>query len=125
MNSTSLLRCAVLCLVAVAHVEGLSAEPVPAPAGLTPNFLFSDNMVLQRDREAPVWGRAAPGENVRVTFQGRSAQATADKDGRWSVKVGPFPAGGPFEMTIETALEKQTIKNVLVGDVWFLSLIHI
>jgi formylglycine-generating enzyme required for sulfatase activity len=27
---------------------------------MVPHFLFSDNMVLQRDREALVWGHAAP-----------------------------------------------------------------
>ncbi len=40
---------------------GLRGQPAPATSGLVPHFLFSDNMVLQRDREAPVWGHAAPG----------------------------------------------------------------
>lgn len=92
-----------------------------AAAALKPNFLFSDNMVLQRDREVPVWGEAVAGEQVRVTLLGKSTATTAGPDGKWSVKVGPAPAGGPHELVIESPSGKHVVKNVLVGDVWFCS----
>lgn len=88
---------------------------------LRPNFLFSDNMVLQRDRAVPVWGKARAGDRVRVSFLEKSAEATAGADGKWSVSLGPFPAGGPHELRIETSAEKRVVSNVLVGDVWFCS----
>lgn len=97
---------------------GLRAQPAEIDR-LRPNFLFSDNMVLQREREVPVWGRAAPAEKILVSFRGKTARTVADKDGKWTVKLGPYKAGGPFEMTIESPREKRTIKNVLLGDVWF------
>ena len=90
-------------------------------ASLRPNFLFSDNMVLQRDRAVAVWGEAAAGNEVRVTFLDKSAAAIVGPDGKWSVNIGPFPAGGPHELVIQTAFEKHVAKNVLVGDVWFCS----
>ena len=34
--------------------------------------ILGDNMVLQRDKPLPIWGRAAPGEEVTVRFAGRS-----------------------------------------------------
>lgn len=95
------------------------AKAPEATAALEPNFLFSDNMVLQREKVTPIWGRAVPGETVKVSFRDKSASAVADNDGKWMVKMGPFAPGGPFEMTIEAKSGSRTIKNVLVGDVWF------
>ncbi|HEY9249296.1 MAG TPA: sialate O-acetylesterase, partial [Rariglobus sp.] len=108
--------CALLALTPLVFAVSLHAA-----SALTPNFLFSDNMVLQRDRTVPVWGEAPAGAQVRVSFLGKSASVAAGPDGKWSVKLGPFPAGGPHELVIESASEKRTVKNVLVGDVWFCS----
>jgi sialate O-acetylesterase len=79
--------------------------------------MFGDHMVLQRDRPVPVWGWAGPGEKVIITMAGQSANAVADKDGRWSASIGPFPAGGPHALTAGTI----ELKDVLVGDVWVCS----
>lgn len=88
---------------------------------LEPHFLFSDNMVLQRDREVPVWGRANAGERVTVSLNGKSTSAITDASGKWTVRVGPLPAGGPHELTISNTSTKHIFKNVLMGDVWFCS----
>ena len=85
-----------------------------------PNVL-SDNMVIQRGIRAPVWGTATPGSKVTVLFHDSKASATADAAGKWKVALGPFTAGGPFEMTISTTGKKITFKNVLIGDVWVCS----
>ena len=42
-------------LMLLAAVTGRAAE-------LNLPSIFSDNMVLQRDRAVPVWGKGAPGE---------------------------------------------------------------
>jgi sialate O-acetylesterase len=92
--------------------------------------LFSNDMVLQRDIAAPIWGWTKPGNTVIVTFDHRAeAKATAGADGRWSAKIGPFSAGGPHELEIGTrgdgeasrGGERVKLKNVLVGDVWLCS----
>src|SRR5205085_10197210 len=82
--------------------------------------IIGDNMVLQQGRKDRVWGWAGAGERVSVTFQGRTARATADAQGRWQVLVGPFKAGGPYTLTVAGA-NTLTFKNVLVGDVWVCS----
>lgn len=46
-----------------------SAEKSPVATPLTLPKVFSDHMVLQRDRVVPVWGSAAPGEKITVTFR--------------------------------------------------------
>ncbi len=84
--------------------------------------LFTDNMVLQRGMSDAVWGWATPGTAVAVHFQGRTAGAVAGADGKWTTKIGPFPAGGPYTLTVAGAAVKTvTIKNVMVGDVWLCS----
>jgi len=45
---------------------------------------------------------------------------TADKDGKWSFKINPPTAGGPYEMTL-TGKNTINIKNILVGEVWVCS----
>jgi sialate O-acetylesterase len=39
-------------------------------AKVKPNNIFSDNMVLLRDANVPVWGNAAEGEKVIIEFAG-------------------------------------------------------
>jgi sialate O-acetylesterase len=88
-------------------------------AEVKPNPLFTDNMVLQRDRPVKVWGAAAADEKVKVSIADQNAEATA-KDGRWQVELKPLPAGGPHTLVIEGG-NKVELKNVLVGDVWVAS----
>src|SRR4051794_976974 len=45
--------------------------------------IFSDHMVLQRDRIAPVWGDAAPAESIVVEFDGVRVRTVAGPDGHW------------------------------------------
>jgi len=102
--------------VAVLLVLGAFAQAdVKLPA------IIGSNMVLQADMKAPIWGWADPGEKVTVTLGGRKAGATADKDGKWQVRLEAMKAGaGPLEMTVAG---KNTLKltNILVGEVWICS----
>lgn len=83
--------------------------------------IFNNNMVIQRDTNAPVWGWAKPGEKVTVTGSwGKSAEGIAAKDGRWSVKLATPNAGGPFTITVQ-GNNKIELKNVLSGEVWICS----
>ena len=90
-----------------------------ALANVRPNSLFSDNAVLQRGVAVPVWGTAADGETVTVSFAGQSVSSTAS-GGKWFVKLKPLSAGGPYSMTIR-GQNTITINNLLVGEVWLCS----
>ena len=82
--------------------------------------LFTDNMVLQRDVPCPIWGWTVPGAQVAVTLEGQTVDALAAADGRWLVKIGPRPAGGPHVITV-AGPQSVALKNVLFGDVWICS----
>jgi sialate O-acetylesterase len=98
------------------------AIAAPARAELTLPNLFSDHMVLQREKPAALWGHADPGATVKVAFSGTSATATADAKGAWKVLLDPLPAnakGAPI--TVTSGSETKTIQDVLVGEVWLAS----
>lgn len=82
--------------------------------------LFRDNMVLQRETKAPVWGWANPGEKIEVTgsWNRKSVQAKAGADGKWTAALDTPKAGGPFEIEVKGESKEITLKNVLSGEVW-------
>lgn len=84
--------------------------------GATPNSLFSDGMVLQRDKPMPVWGVGRNGEKVTVTLCDRTASALVE-NGVWKVILPPLRAGGPFELKIEGE-ETLLVRDVMIGEVW-------
>lgn len=83
-------------------------------------LIFSDGMVLQRNKEIPVWGWADANEKVEVHFNKQTKTIQADKNGKWIIKLAAEKAGGPFELII-TGKNKIIIKDVLVGEVWICS----
>ena len=99
---------------------GLSLASPMAYANVRLAGIFGDRMVMQRDRDVPVWGWADRGEKVTVEIRGASQTVEAGEGGKWMVHVGPFPAGGPYEMTV-TGKTAITIKDILFGDVWICS----
>ncbi len=83
--------------------------------------IFSNNMVLQRDIPLNVWGWASPGEKITVTFAGQNVTATANKAGKWTVKLKPVKVNrNPDTMSV-SGNNKLIFKNVIVGDVWICS----
>ncbi|MDR3188674.1 MAG: beta galactosidase jelly roll domain-containing protein [Prevotellaceae bacterium] len=96
----------------------LCAALLPAQVRLPQ--LVSDNLMLQRDAPATLWGWASPGEAVSVALQKSTYAAVADGDGRWEVQLPPQKAGGPYDVTVR-ASNTVVIRNVLFGDVWLCS----
>ncbi len=58
-----------------------------AHAELKLNGMFTDNMVLQRSQQVPVWGTADPGAEVTVEFAGQKETTEAKPDGSWTVNL--------------------------------------
>ncbi len=83
--------------------------------------VISSHMVLQRDMPVPIWGTAAPGEEVTVAFAGQTKTAAADAQGKWMVKLDPLATSAePRTMAITSSISHQplTLSDVLVGEVW-------
>ena len=85
--------------------------------------VICDNMVLQQQTDAALWGTAAPGKTVTITpsWTREKTRVTADaKTGRWLARIATPAAGGPYEITFSDG-EKLTVRNVLIGEVWYCS----
>ena len=83
----------------------------------------ADNMVLQQQTEAVVWGFARPGATVSVSPSwGGSCSAKTGSDGCWQVRL-KTPAASFTNHSIRVAGDGANIiiHNVLVGEVWFAS----
>ncbi|WP_035653521.1 sialate O-acetylesterase [Flavobacterium sp. ASV13] len=93
---------------------------IMANANVKMPLLFSDGMVLQRNKAIPIWGFADANEKVEIHFNKQIKKTQADKNGKWTVNLDAEKAGGPFELVI-IGKNKITIKNVLVGEVWVCS----
>ena len=84
--------------------------------------VFGNNMVLQQQTEAAIWGKATPGKSVKVvtSWNKKSYSAKSDNEGNWKLKVATPAAGGPFSISISDE-KTLTLNNVLIGEVWICS----
>lgn len=123
------MRLGLLLLCAVSVADSASAQmpkgdvvDVPAVAeGLCVSNLFQSNMVLQRGEPIALWGWAAPGDVVTVTFGEGSSTAEAGADRRWRAELPAMAASAtPATLTVRGAGRTLELTNVLVGDVWVL-----
>ena len=121
MGST-LERVAATAAIAFAAVSASAAIRLAGP--------FTEGAVLQRQRPVPVWGRALPGSTVKVAFAGEERSAVADQDGKWRVDMPAMEAcreGRTLAVREfgkdepEKAVDAVEVKDVLVGEVWFVS----
>lgn len=102
-------------LIAILVMANSSRADVKLPA------IFSNHMVLEKTAKVPIWGKADPGEQVKVTLNGQTAETVAGSDGKWTTTLNLEGfAPGPFEMSVE-GKNKIAIHDVLVGEVWLAS----
>ncbi|MCC5804744.1 MAG: hypothetical protein JJU00_00320 [Opitutales bacterium] len=99
------------------------ALPAVLAAEITLPPVFSDHMVLQRDRAVKIWGQAPPGEAVAVRFGDREATARAGDDGGWTLYLGPLSASAEPRVLSVTGADGAgpAFHDVLVGEVWLAS----
>lgn len=85
--------------------------------------IFTDNMVLQQQTIAPLWGWADSEANVRVkvSWDAKTTYSTrANEEGEWRVEVATPAAGGPYTIEVSDG-QKLVLKDVLIGEVWVCS----
>ena len=98
----------------------LAALSFSAQAKVRLPHIIGDNMVLQQQSEARLWGWAKAGQTVRVTtsWNDETLSVQAGKDGKWLVKVKtPKASYEPLSITFDDG-EPLIINNVLSGEVW-------
>ena len=104
-----------LSTVAVLFFLPLNAQ-VKLPA------LFTDNMILQQQSEAPIWGWAEKSKEISIipSWNNKVVKCKSDANGKWKTTIPTPKAGGPYEIKISDGKEV-VIHNVLIGEVWLCS----
>ena len=113
LNLKKMMRCFLLLLVLIisSHLFAqLSVSPV-----------FSNNMVLQRNKPLVIWGKEKPGATVTVSFDTQKKSTVTDENGVWKIWLKPLPVSTINKPLTISASSTLVFKNVLVGDVWLCS----
>jgi sialate O-acetylesterase len=94
-------------------------------AGIQLAPLFQNNAVLQQGKPVPVWGLAAPGETLAITYtapvaaDSQELTTVADANGRWQATLAALHAcAEPATLTVSGTGEKLVRTGILVGEVW-------
>ena len=82
--------------------------------------VFTDHMVLQRDKNVAVFGTGTAGESVRVSLpaQNRTVSGCVGGDGIWCVYLPPLTAGTGMTLEVAGAENQLVYTDVAVGEVW-------
>ena len=96
-------------------------------ANLECSGLFTDHMVLQREKPVAVWGWADANETVTVEFNGQKKTTKAGANGKWMLKLDAMKANADSQKLVvkgstpsnDPAKPRQCVfEDVLVGEVW-------
>ena len=84
---------------------------------------YRDGVILQRNHPIQVWGHANRGVKVTVTLDGVTQSVSPNDLEQWSVT---FPArkasSKPITLDVKSSHGfNRTVRNILVGDVWYLT----
>ena len=82
--------------------------------------ILGDDMVIQQNSEANLWGWDKPGTEVKVTtsWSSQKYSVKTGKDGKWAVKVlTPKASYTPLTITFDDG-DQTTLNNILAGEVW-------
>ncbi len=84
--------------------------------------VFSDHMVLQRNKRISVWGHS-DGKKVSIRLIDDKntelcREITEVDDGEWFTYLSPLNAGGPYLMEIKSGQDVVCYEDVMIGEVW-------
>ena len=84
--------------------------------------VLSCNMVLQQQSNVKLRGKAKENSfvTVKTSWNNKSYKTATDQQGTWLLVVSTPAAGGPYEISFSDG-ETLTLKNILIGEVWFCS----
>lgn len=100
----------------------LALVPMLSSAEVVPAGIIGDNMVLQRNSDVKIWGKADKNKTVSITtsWDGSKYKVKSDDNGSWCATIKTTEAGGPYTVKISDGKEL-VLENILLGEVWVCS----
>lgn len=112
-----------VCMLAISLLAVMTVSAIELPE------IIGDNMMLQQNTSARLWGWAEKGHyvTVRTGWDNKSYTAQTDAEGRWEVSVQtPVASFEQYSMTFSEyasapkknskAVDEKTINGVLAGE---------
>ncbi|WP_282122010.1 sialate O-acetylesterase [Algibacter mikhailovii] len=83
---------------------------------------FGDNMVIQQKEIVSIWGKDIPNTTINlITSWGSTAKTVSNAQGEWHTSIKTGAASFQTETITIIGSNRKTIKNILIGEVWFCS----
>lgn len=82
------------------------------------DYMFSDHMVLQRNKPIRIYGT---GDGYITVTLGDASARVLSRGGKWEAVLPPMEAGGPYELTVADSVMSVTLTDILIGEVWIAS----
>lgn len=79
--------------------------------------VFSNNMVLQREKPVIIFGTGENGKRVVGEIDGIKGKAKVI-DGKWRLQLPPHTAGKDYTLTLTCGEDTISFSNVAYGEVW-------
>lgn len=89
--------------------------------GLKLATVFTDHMVMQRNKPITIYGTADAHQNIEAVFNGKTLRAQSDAVGKWKLSFPPMVHGGPYRLWVKSDTSSIELKDILIGDVWLCS----
>ncbi len=82
--------------------------------------LFTDNMILQRDKQVCIWGKSDRIDDISVSIDGVTVKADLS-DGCWKVNMPKHAAGGPYTLSVTQGNNVIVFNQIMYGEVFLAS----
>lgn len=79
--------------------------------------MFSDSMVLQREKCITVWGTGESGKRITAAIGDNKAECTV-RGGKWRCELLPMEAAEGLTLTVTDGTDTLTFTDIAVGEVW-------
>ena len=89
--------------------------------GLKMPMVFSDNMVVRRERNFEVYGTANAGQVVTGSFGNDKTSTVTKNDGTWRLLFAAPRMGKTYTLTVTSEKRTLKFKNIVAGEVWLCS----
>ena len=89
--------------------------------------IFSDNCVLQREKNIVLFGTGQEGQLVEAVISGRKLGSTVEQEsrgcayvrgGRFEIQLPPLQAGVGHSLLVTCQTERIFRNNIAIGEVW-------
>ena len=82
--------------------------------------LFTDNMILQRDKKVCIWGSCDQLDAVSISIDGVTVNAHVS-EGLWRGYLPEHVAGGPYTLSVTQGNNAIVFNQVMYGEVFLAS----